>query len=54
LDTLLKDDLCTVLRNILEHGLKSPQKDLPVAKQINLWKIIETSIDHGKIESIFN
>jgi len=47
LDTLLKNDLCSTLQMVLEHGLK-PQKDLPLAKQITLWKIIETSIDHGR------
>jgi len=47
LDTLLKNDLCGTLQTVLEHGLKS-RKDLPLAKQINLWKVIEISIDHGK------
>jgi hypothetical protein len=50
LDKLLKNDFCTLLQNILEHGLKQQQKDLPVAKQITLWKIIETSTDIGKIK----
>lgn len=49
LDTLLKNDLCTVLQDILEHGLTSQRKDVSSAKQVNLWKIIEKSIDHGKI-----
>ncbi|CAF4530174.1 unnamed protein product, partial [Rotaria magnacalcarata] len=48
LDTLLKNDLCTILQDILEHGLKPQRKDLPVVKQMNLWKIIETSLEHGE------
>ncbi|CAF3879023.1 unnamed protein product [Rotaria sordida] len=52
-DTLLKNGLCTTLQNILEHGLKPQQKDLPLAKQITVWKIIETSIDHGQALQVF-
>ncbi|CAF3397719.1 unnamed protein product [Rotaria sp. Silwood1] len=52
-DTLLKNDLCITLQNILEHGLKSQRRDLPLVKQINLWKIIETSIDHGQALQVF-
>jgi hypothetical protein len=33
---------------MLEHGLKSQSKELPVGKQMSLWKIIENSIEHGK------
>ncbi|CAF2383810.1 unnamed protein product [Rotaria sp. Silwood2] len=52
-DLLLKNDLCTTLQNILEHGLKPQRKDLPLVKQITLWKIIETSIDHGQALQVF-
>ncbi|CAF1224565.1 unnamed protein product [Adineta steineri] len=38
LDCLLKNDLCSAIQTILEHG----RKDL---KKTNLWKIIESSID---------
>ncbi|CAF1277669.1 unnamed protein product [Adineta steineri] len=48
LDSIIKDDLCTVLRNLLEHGLQPQQKDLPLAKQTTLWKIIETVIEQGQ------
>ncbi|CAF1531885.1 unnamed protein product [Rotaria magnacalcarata] len=53
LDTLLKNDLCTILQDILEHGLKPQRKDLPVVKQMNLWKIIETSLEHGPALQVF-
>ena len=47
LDKLLKDDLCTLLQDILEHGLKPQAKDVPSAKQLNIWKIVEIVIDQG-------
>ncbi|CAF1302728.1 unnamed protein product [Rotaria sordida] len=44
LDSLLKNDFCTIIQNILEHG----RKDL---KKITLWKIIEMSMNSNSTSS---
>ncbi|CAF3693909.1 unnamed protein product [Rotaria sp. Silwood1] len=44
LDSLLKNDFCTAIQNILEHG----RKDF---KKITLWKIIELSISPNSSSS---
>ncbi|CAF3670531.1 unnamed protein product [Rotaria sordida] len=44
LDSLLKNDFCTIIQNILEHG----RKDL---KKITLWKIIEMSMNSNNTSS---
>ncbi len=49
MDKLLKNELCVTLQAVLEHGLIF-HKDLPLAKQTTVWKIIEATIDHGKEE----
>ncbi|CAF0807824.1 unnamed protein product [Adineta ricciae] len=54
LDKLLKDDLCTLLQDILEHGLKPQAKDAPSAKQLNIWKIVEIMIDQGSSLQVFH
>lgn len=54
LDNVLKNELCTNIQQMLEHGLKLQRKDLSQNKQMTLWKIIEASVDHGSSLQAFH